>query len=58
MLCTIKMWMEVRIVLTAHAVAILVFDASKPDSMDTLDNWLKELNNNNVGRECTVSFLL
>lgn len=52
------MWMEVRIVLTAHAVAILVFDASKPDSMDTLDNWLKELNNNNVGRECTISFFL
>lgn len=50
--------MEVRVVFAAHAVVILVFDASKPDSMDSLDNWLKEVNNNNVGRECTVSFLL
>lgn len=36
-------------------LAILVFDASKPDTMDTLDNWICDLQQNNVGRQCTTS---
>lgn len=39
-------------------LAILVFDASKPDTMDTLDNWICDLQQNNVGRQCTTSVAL
>ncbi|CBK23243.2 uncharacterized protein [Blastocystis hominis] len=34
--------------------AILVFDASKPDTMDSLDNWLCDLQQNNVGRQFSL----
>ncbi|KAK8830706.1 hypothetical protein WA577_004433, partial [Blastocystis sp. JDR] len=34
--------------------AILVFDASNPDSMNSLDKWLAELKSNNIGREFAV----
>ena len=52
------MSMEVEIRLVSHALAILVFDASNPDSMNSLDKWLAELKSNNVGRECDVVFAL
>ena len=46
------MLMAVSVLSPSHIVAILVFDASNPESMNSLDKWLAELKSNNVGREC------
>ena len=46
--------MEVRNRGLFQFLAMLVFDASKPDTMDALDNWLRDLQQNNVGRQCIM----
>ena len=34
----------------------MVFDASHPDTMKMLDGWLRELNQHNAGRQCSLTF--
>ena len=36
-------------------LAILVFDATRPETLEMLNNWLRDLQLNNVSRQCTLS---